>query len=70
MSALARVTALAREVDLSLADAARCDSTAAAAAERLGHLSAAVGAFCGAAEAVRVLHPPRSRATRFLSVLC
>jgi hypothetical protein len=70
VSALARVTALAREVDLSLADAAQCDSTAAAAAERLGHLSAAVGAFCGAAEAVRVLHTRRVRARRAFCRYC
>jgi hypothetical protein len=49
LSALARVAALSREVDASLADAQRSGDDA----ERHGHVSAAVDAFCAAAEAVR-----------------
>ena len=49
LSALARVAALAQEADASLADAQRSGD----AAERHGHIGAAVDAFCAAAEAVR-----------------
>lgn len=55
LNALTRVTSLVREVDASLADAQRAGDVAT----RLDHLSAAVGAFCSGAEAVRDTAPRR-----------
>ena len=57
LSALARLSALVREADISLGEAQRAGDAAA----QSGHLSSAVGALCAAADAVRALC--RSRAT-------